>query len=149
MMMPSPTPAPAGTLVKVSTHPQLGPILTDAQGRTLYLFTRDTPNTSSCTDACAQAWPPLLTTATPTAGEGLNAALLGTTRRPDGTTQVTYNGWPVYYFASDQAPGDAKGQGVRGVWFVLSPAGTPLGLATPTPMFTPTPTPTPQGDYGY
>lgn len=140
---PSPTPAPTGTVVKVSPYPQLGPMLTDARGRTLYLFTRDTPNKSTCTGACAQAWPPLLTTAAPVPGPGVNTALLGTTQRPDGSTQVTYNGWPLYYFASDQNPGDARGQGVGGVWFVVSPAGTPLGLSPTPPTAPPTPTPPP------
>ncbi|MCS7207850.1 MAG: hypothetical protein NZ951_07990 [Dehalococcoidia bacterium] len=130
--------------MRTSLHPQLGRILTDAQGRTLYLFTNDRPNTSTCVDACARAWPPLLTTAPPVAGEGLNPALLGTTRRPEGTLQVTYHGWPLYYYAADTAPGEARGQGVGDVWFVLSPAGQPLG-ARPTP----TPTSTPEPGYTY
>ncbi|MFN3974496.1 MAG: hypothetical protein ACK4K2_04380 [Dehalococcoidia bacterium] len=163
---PSPTPAapaavsptPAGTRVEVSPHAQLGNILTDAQGRTLYLFTLDSPNTTTCTGACAQNWPPLLTAAAPVAGERVNPALLGTIRRPEGSTQVTYNGWPLYYFVADRAPGDAKGQGVRGVWFVVSPAGTPITPPTPTPTAAPTPspsplpqeaTPTPTMDYRY
>jgi predicted lipoprotein with Yx(FWY)xxD motif len=90
---------------------------------TLYLYTKDTPNTSTCYDQCATNWPPLLTTADPIAGEGVDAALLGTTTRTDGSIQVTYNGWPLYYYAKDAAPGDATGQDVGSVWYVVSAAG--------------------------
>ncbi|GBD10464.1 Plastocyanin [bacterium HR23] len=144
----APTPTPAGVVVRVSSHPQFGPILTDPQGRTLYLFTRDEPNKTNCTGTCLQAWPPLLTQAPPVAGEGVHSNLLGTIQRPEGSTRVTYNGWPLYYFASDQSPGEAKGQGVRGVWFVVSPAGAPVGASsppTPAPTAQPTPSPTPIG----
>jgi predicted lipoprotein with Yx(FWY)xxD motif len=90
---------------------------------TLYLFTQDTPNTSNCYTACATAWPPLLTSGAPTAGSGVTAAMLGTTKRTDGSTQVTYNGWPLYYWANDKKPGDVTGENVQGVWFVITPAG--------------------------
>ncbi|HTX79054.1 MAG TPA: hypothetical protein VMC62_05275, partial [Longilinea sp.] len=83
-----------------------------------------TPNTSNCYGNCATLWPPLLTTGTPTAGSGVDANLLSTTTRTDGTTQVTYNGWPLYYYASDKAAGDTTGENVNSVWFVVTPAGT-------------------------
>lgn len=109
--------------VAVSENEELGPFLVDAEGMTLYLFTQDTPNTSNCYDDCATNWPPLLTEGEPVAGEGVNAELLGTTERTDGTVQITYNGWPLYYFVQDQNPGDINGQGVGEVWYVVSPEG--------------------------
>jgi predicted lipoprotein with Yx(FWY)xxD motif len=109
--------------VGVSQNDELGDFLVDADGMTLYLFTKDTENTSTCYDDCASAWPPLLTDGDPTATAGLDAALLGTTDRTDGATQVTYGGWPLYYWVKDQAPGDTTGQDVGEVWYVVSPAG--------------------------
>ncbi len=98
----------------------LGEYLADGTGRTLYLFTKDTKDTSTCTDKCAQAWPPLISSGTPSVGAGLDATLLGSFTRADGTTQVTYNGWPLYYFGSDTKAGDATGQAVGKVWWVIS-----------------------------
>ena len=92
----------------------LGTILVDSQGHTLYLFTRDSANTSTCSGPCAAAWPPLLSTGAATAASGAKAALLGTTKRADGTTQVTYKGLPLYYFGGDSKPGDTTGDGVGG-----------------------------------
>lgn len=107
----------------VSQTDDLGEFLVDAEGMTLYMFTEDTENTSNCYDDCAEAWPPLLTEGEPTLGEGLDAALVSTTERTDGTVQVTYGGWPLYYWVQDAAPGDTTGQNVGEVWFVVSPAG--------------------------
>lgn len=104
----------------------LGKILVDSSGRTLYLFTRDAPGVSNCSGNCALNWPPLLTTGDPTAGEGLTADRIGVLTRADGTRQVTYNGWALYYFARDGKPGDATGQNVGTVWFVLTADGGPL-----------------------
>jgi predicted lipoprotein with Yx(FWY)xxD motif len=95
----------------------------DSKGMTLYLNTRDTPGTSNCSGGCANAWPPLLTTGAPTARTGVTASLLGTTTRVDGTTQVTYSGWPLYYYANDKAAGDTTDEGVGTVWYVITPAG--------------------------
>ena len=106
---------------------KLGPILVDGSGRTLYLFKKDNGTTSSCDGACATAWPPYTTTGTPKAGAGVTASLLGTTKRTDGTTEVTYHGHPLYYFARDSKPGDTNGQNVDAFgaeWYVLSPTGT-------------------------
>jgi predicted lipoprotein with Yx(FWY)xxD motif len=111
-----------GTVV-VATQGELGTFLTDADGRTLYLFTSDTPGVSNCSGECPAAWPALLTGGEPVAGDGVDAALLGTTTREDGAVQVTYADRPLYFFAGDAAPGDVAGQGVNGVWFVVSPAG--------------------------
>ena len=109
--------------VDVGQNATLGSFLVDSKGMTLYLYTKDTPNTSACYGGCAALWPPLLTTGTPTAGAGVNASMLGTTTRTDGTTQVTYNGWPLYYFASDKAAGDTTGENVQSVWYVITPDG--------------------------
>jgi len=117
--------APASTepTVNVGKSDSLGSFLVDAKGMTLYLFLKDTPNTSNCYDACAQNWPPLLITGSPVAGDGLDGAKLGTTVRKDGTMQGTYNSWPLYYFAKDKQAGDTSGQDVKQVWYVISPAG--------------------------
>jgi predicted lipoprotein with Yx(FWY)xxD motif len=122
----APTEATAATLM-VSQQEGLGQFLTDEQGLSLYLFTKDTPNTTTCYDKCAQNWPPLLTTGSPVASEGVDAALLGTTQRQDGSMQVTYNGWPLYYYIKDKQPGDTTGQAVGDVWYVISPQGQEIG----------------------
>jgi predicted lipoprotein with Yx(FWY)xxD motif len=104
----------------------LGNVLVDSQGRTLYLFKKDTGTTSTCTGACAAAWPPLRASGKPTVGSGASASMLGTTKRSDGKPQVTYNGHPLYRFTGDKAPGDTNGQGVSAFgasWFALSAAG--------------------------
>ena len=104
----------------------LGQILVDSQGRTLYLFEKDMGTQSECTGDCADNWPPLRATGKPTVGAGADASLVGTTPRSDGAAQVTYNGHPIYLFAGDQQPGDTNGQGLSALgasWFVLSPAG--------------------------
>ncbi len=115
---------PSGpAVVNVGQTSALGSFLVDSKGMTLYLFTKDTPNTSNCYSSCAALWPPLLTNGTPTAGTGVTASMLGTTKRTDGTVQVTYNGWPLYYYVTDKAAGDTTGENVQGVWFVVTPAG--------------------------
>ena len=111
--------------VNVADVGTFGQALVDGEGRSLYLFTNDTQNSgaSSCTGNCLVNWPPLLTDGEPVAGEGVDASMLGTISLSDGTTQVTYNGWPLYYYAEDTAPGDANGQGVGDVWYLVSPTG--------------------------
>ena len=126
--------------VEVRSHPEYGDVLVDGEGMTLYLFTKDSPGTSVCTGDCASAWPPL-TGENPQVGPAVTADL-DTIEREDGSTQVTANGWPLYYYQPDSAPGDATGQGVGDVWYVLSPAGEAIGRSTTT---TRTPTPTPAG----
>ena len=105
---------------------RLGSILVDSKGITLYDFVKDKGGSSTCYGACADYWPPLLTTGKPRAGAGVRAALLGTTRRKDGKLEVTYRGHPLYYFVSDQKPGQTTGQGIDefgAPWWVLSPTG--------------------------
>jgi predicted lipoprotein with Yx(FWY)xxD motif len=112
--------------VGVANNSNLGKILVDSQGRTLYLFQKDSGTTSSCTGACAAAWPPLRANGQPTVGSGTNASMVGTTARSDGNPQVTYNGHPLYTYSGDQNPGDTNGQGSTafgGGWFAVSPAG--------------------------
>lgn len=99
----------------------LGDILVDGEGMTLYLFVPDDQGTPTCTGECAQNWP--LFQGPATAGDGADDGLLGTAEHPSGTTMVTYNGWPLYYYAADAAAGDTKGQGLGGNWYVVSPSG--------------------------
>ena len=113
--------------VNVGQNAALGSFLVDLKGMTLYVYTKDTPNTSTCYGGCASYWPPLLTNGAPVAGMGLTASMLGTTTRTDGTTQVTFNGWPLYYFVSDKAAGDTNGQGTKNVWYVIDPTGKQVG----------------------
>jgi len=133
---PSSSSAPAtggvGTLQAHSSP--LGPILVDGTGRTLYLFQADSGTTSHCYGGCAQAWPPDTTTGHPGA-HGLNSTMVGTTPRKDHTTQVTYNGHPLYRFALDAKPGDTTGQGSTafgGAWYVVSPSGTAITSTAPS-----------------
>jgi predicted lipoprotein with Yx(FWY)xxD motif len=103
----------------------VGKVVVGANGRTLYLFTADKGKKSACYGQCASYWPPLIA-GKPTAGTGLNAAMLGTTKREDGKLQVTYHGHPLYYFLLDKKAGDVKGQGYvhfGGAWWVVSAAG--------------------------
>jgi len=108
--------------VRLGGSDALGNFLVDAAGWTLYTFSRDVPGTSNCYDQCALAWPPLLAQAgeIPVTGFGIPGDL-GTTERDDGTIQVTYNGWPLYYWVNDEAPGDTTGHNVGNVWAVAYP----------------------------
>lgn len=115
-----------GTEVKVTTNAQLGDILTDADGRTLYLFMNDRRLQANCSGGCLNAWPPLLTENPPAAGDGVDAGRLTTIERDDGTLQVAYNGWPLYYWRDDVNEGDTDGQDRGDVWFVVSPFGGPV-----------------------
>ena len=120
----------AGARVAVAKSP-LGRILVDSKGITLYDFVKDKGTTSVCYGACAALWPPLITKGKPTAGLGVRASLLGTTKRKDGKLEVTYKGHPLYYFVTDTKPGQTTGQGVNqfgGPWWVLSPAGQEIHL---------------------
>ena len=104
---------------------QVGKVLVAANGRTLYLFTADKGKKSVCYGQCASYWPPL-TAQTPTAGTGLRASLVGTTKRKNGKLQVTYDGHPLYFFAQDKKAGGVNGQGFvhfGGAWWVVSAAG--------------------------
>jgi predicted lipoprotein with Yx(FWY)xxD motif len=113
--------------VKTGTS-ALGRIVVDGRSHTLYLFKKDKHGKSACSGACAQFWPPLLTSGKPKAGKGAKASLLGTTRRSDGTRQVTYHGHPLYTFVVDKGKrGSTKGEGLEefgGRWYVVAAKGT-------------------------
>jgi predicted lipoprotein with Yx(FWY)xxD motif len=96
--------------------PGRGSFLVDARGMALYINSRDSGMASTCSGSCSQVWPPLTVTDVPVAGKGV-AGLLGILSRPDGRQQVTYDGWPLYYFTGDTRPGYAAGDGYGGVWF--------------------------------
>jgi predicted lipoprotein with Yx(FWY)xxD motif len=110
-----------------SRHVSLGTIIVDGKSRTLYLFEKDKHGKSACSGACAQNWPPLLTKGKPKASGSVKASKLGTTKRSDGTTQVTYGGNPVYTFVLDKnKPGSTKGEGVDAFgaeWYVVGTNG--------------------------
>ena len=104
----------------------LGKILVDQDGKTLYLFEADAMNKSNCSGGCATVWPPITVNGTATAGSGVSAKLIGTTRRPDGSSEVTYAGHPLYWYEGDSNPGDTNGEGLTdfgGSWDAVSPAG--------------------------
>ena len=114
--------AAGGTVAVANTA--LGDVLVDGKGRTLYVFTKDKGDQSVCSGKCAAAWPALTVSGAATPGTGVQASLLSTSKQANGSTQVTYGGKPLYYFAGDKAPGDTKGQGLNGVWFVVRGDGT-------------------------
>jgi len=129
---PTPTPVPAtpppaaGTALSLRSVGNLGQILVGANGKTVYVFLADKGMTSTCNGSCAQNWPPVTTTGTPHATGGVSQALLGTTTRADGATQVTYHGHPLYYFIADTGPGMANGEGLNAfgaLWEVVNAAG--------------------------
>lgn len=124
--------AQEGPMLKAAQSDQHGAYVTDAEGRTLYLFEADTQALdnalpeSACRDACAEAWPPLLAESAPQAGEGVDAGMIATFDRGDGQMQVTYNGWPLYYYVQDQAPGETKGHDIEDFgaeWYLVTPEG--------------------------
>jgi predicted lipoprotein with Yx(FWY)xxD motif len=110
--------------LRTTSNSSLGTIVVDGSGRTLYRFDKDSasPPTSNCTGACAQLWPPILV-GTQITLSGINRSLLGTIKRSDGAVQLTLNGWPLYRYAGDSAPGQTNGEGVGGVWFAVRPTG--------------------------
>ena len=126
---PSKTPASstAATTVSATSNPELGMVLVDSEGFTVYGFAKDKGTMSSCYGACAEAWPPVTTEGAPSAGEGATSSKLGTTKRKDGATQVTYAGHPLYTFVEDSQPGEANGNGVSAFgaeWNALDRSGS-------------------------
>lgn len=121
-------PATSAMVIKVGKGSP-GSFLVDGSGQTLYLFKADTGTKSMCNGACSQTWPALTTKGAPKAGSGIKASLLGTTKRSDGTTEVTYNGHPLYTYSGDSGAGQANGQGSTAFgaqWWVVSMNGTAL-----------------------
>ena len=125
--------AKPGAVVKLEST-DLGRILVDSRGRTLYLYTPDKTNKSTCYGQCSSFWPPLLSAGAPRAALGVKASLLGTTKRRDGRLQVTYAGHPLYLFAEDTASGDTHGQGLQNIWYAVSRTGA--RVTTPPPPAT-------------
>jgi len=124
--------------VRTGTVKGLGTVLVDGQGFTLYLFVPDKQSgTSTCYGQCAQGWPPLLLpvgVSAPVAGPGVHASLLGVTRRTDGTTEITYDKWPLYLWVNDSQPGQATGQALNnlgGLWYVVAPDGEAVTTRPP------------------
>jgi predicted lipoprotein with Yx(FWY)xxD motif len=130
--------------VAVAEDPDLGEFLTDPEGMTLYLFTKDEPGVSNCSGECLANWPAFSAEEPLTLPEGVPGTL-GLITRDDGTTQVTYNDWPLYYWVGDQAPGDVTGQGVGDVWYVLAPGETTTPPAA-SPEASPSASPAASGD---
>ena len=131
-----------GTNATVSLRKtKLGMILVSSKGRTLYLFAKDRSGKSACTSRCAQYWPPLMSQGKPTAGPGVKAALLGQTKRTDGSMQVTYNKHPLYTFALDKQAGQVNGEASSNFgakWYAVSATGAAVvkAPATTTPTTT-------------
>ena len=125
----TPTPSAstaAAPIVKTASKTVAGKsqdILVDSKGVTLYYFTPDKGGTVTCTAACAQNWPPLKLSSGQTSATGDKGVTgkLATVANPEGGTQVTYNGWPLYYYVKDKDAEDTYGQGVGGKWFVVTP----------------------------
>jgi predicted lipoprotein with Yx(FWY)xxD motif len=121
--------ASGGAPLHVITDPKLGKIIVDARGRTLYDFVIDKGTTSVCYGACASLWPPYTTNGQPVAGKGVSPKLIGTTKRRDGASEVTYAGHPLYYYAPDRARGQITGQALNqfgAPWYALAPSGTEI-----------------------
>ncbi|HVC86031.1 MAG TPA: hypothetical protein VNC40_01245 [Gaiellaceae bacterium] len=127
-----------GGTVKTAKSTAYGVVLVGANGHTLYRYTPDRKGVSVCDSSCRTIWPPLLVKATakPTAAAGVKAALLGTIKGPRGMRQVTYAGFPLYFFANDKRAGQMNGQGYGGIWFVVNTNGALVkktaSAATPT-----------------
>ena len=120
-------PAFSEAVINVAMDAKLGNILVGANGMTLYMYTKDGPNVSNCSGGCLAAWPALLTKGTPVLGTGVDKTMVGTATMADGSMIVTYNKMPLYYWTKDVKAGDVTGQGVGGIWFVVSPDGKVIG----------------------
>lgn len=116
-------------MLRIDSLAGAGAYITDASGRALYLLEGEPSDRSTCTDACAEAWPPLLAGGTPPQPAAGLSGEIGTIERQDGSMQVTYAGHPLYYYHDDQGPGDTTGQDVTdqwGEWYLVTPSGEPL-----------------------
>ena len=123
---PSPQASNGGAETIAVSTAKIGKVLTADEGRTVYLFEKDKGGKSSCYGACAQAWPPVLTTGKPKAGSGAEASKLDTAKRTDGKAQVTYYGHPLYYYVTDTKPGQTTGNGLKqfgAEWYAMNASG--------------------------
>jgi len=124
---PSASPSATGPARVALGSTSAGKVLVDGQGMTLYVFARDTRGRSACTGSCASYWPPVPSSEKPTVAVGAVTAQFGSVKRPDGSSQLTVNGFPVYTYAGDSQPGQASGQGQNlsgGLWWVVSADGS-------------------------
>lgn len=123
----------AGAALSTAEVGSFGKVVVDGTDRTVYVFDKDTanPSKSNCDGECAAKWPPVLAGAEKPKVDGIDAALVGTVTRTDGSTQVTLAGWPLYQFAQDSKAGDAKGQAVGGVWWVVGADGKKITAKPP------------------
>lgn len=120
------TAMPGQAMIKMGNSANMSaPYLTNGDGMAVYIYTNDAQNSgkSTCTGSFASIWPPVTTVGKSMAGQGVDASLLGTLTRADGSIQVTYNGWPLYTFARDTSPSDTNGEGVKNVWYLVSAKG--------------------------
>ncbi|WP_042418043.1 COG4315 family predicted lipoprotein [Streptacidiphilus anmyonensis] len=143
-------PASASTAALHTANSKYGQILVDSSGHTLYLLTADAPSKSTCYGDCASFWPPDHSTGMPT-DSGVNASMVGTTARTDHTTQVTYNGHPLYTFVKDAKAGDVTGEGITnfgGTWYVVGVDGNAITSAPAAPAPSSSPSGS-GGGYGY
>jgi predicted lipoprotein with Yx(FWY)xxD motif len=131
---PAAAPVKLTEQLNAKTIKKMGKVVTDQGGWVLYRFDADTanPSKSNCEAKCAKVWPPALTDGNPKLS-GVNAALVGTVTRGDGSMQITLNGWPLYRYIGDKAPGQWKGQNVAGKWFVSAPDGKKNLTCVPNP----------------
>jgi predicted lipoprotein with Yx(FWY)xxD motif len=141
-------PVAAGSAIGIRNTP-LGKTLVDANGRTLYLFAADKTDVSTLSAAGRAVWPPFTSAGTVKAQGGAQAAKIATVTGPGRTTQVSYNGHPLYYYAGDSSPGSTRGQHLKefgALWYVLAPGGSAITSAQITPAAAPA---APAGGYGY
>ena len=125
--------------VQTAESDEYGTYLVDSEGMALYLFTNDSPGTSTCYDQCAENWPPFTAEEPLTLPDGVPGELT-TIERDDGTQQVAYNGWPLYYWVQDEEPGDTTGHGVGDVWYLVEPTepgATPIASPAASPEASP------------
>jgi predicted lipoprotein with Yx(FWY)xxD motif len=118
--------------LNLATNPLLGTYLVGQGGQAIYVYTKDTPDTSTCTGVCVTIWPPVLTLGKPNLGSGVDSTLVGMLKLPDGSLMLTYNHKPLYYYVGDAAPTDVKGQGFKDIWYVLDPPGNNITTLIPT-----------------
>lgn len=122
----APTAPPDGAVTVATATTDLGTVLVDGEGFTLYIFTQDGPNESTCGPGCIELWPAAAVDGDISVGDGLDAGQFGSIERDDGTTQLTVGEQPLYRYTPDGAPGDTTGHGVGGVWFAVDATGEPL-----------------------
>jgi predicted lipoprotein with Yx(FWY)xxD motif len=126
---PAPPPPPAAVVVKSGSAGGVGSVVTSADGHTLYHFTPEAHGQIACASGCTGTWPPLIVPAgAKLQAQGSLSGTLSTIKRPDGSMQATYNGWPLYDFSGDSAAGTANGQGIAGKWFAVTPTQSSAGM---------------------